>query len=57
MKARLNRCAKCGRFVGESFTGYSHDRLSKRGALFCDRCVAIAEKQRPIPQSSERLPL
>jgi len=37
--APLNRCASCGRFVGQAFTGYTNDKLSKRGPLFCDPCV------------------
>lgn len=34
-----NRCARCGRFVGDTFTGYTHDRMSARGPLFCDPCL------------------
>ena len=40
---RFNRCCRCGRFVGEKFTGYEHDRLSKRGRLWCDRCAVLPE--------------
>jgi hypothetical protein len=34
-----NRCAACGRFVGEKFAGFEHDRMSDRGRLWCERCV------------------
>jgi hypothetical protein len=41
-----NRCACCGRFVGDTFTGYTHDRMSARGPLYCDRCTARIERAR-----------
>lgn len=34
-----NRCCRYGRFVGDQFTGRSHDRMSAPEPLFCDRCV------------------
>jgi hypothetical protein len=40
-----NRCALCGRFVGEKFTGYSRDRLSNRGRLLCDSCLCTVERK------------
>jgi len=38
-----NQCARCGRYVGDTFTGYTHDRMSARGALYCDPCTAWLE--------------
>lgn len=42
----VNRCATCGQFVGEQWTGYTHDRMSARGPLFCEQCVQRQEIQR-----------
>ena len=41
-----NRCTGCGRFVGDTFTGYTHDRMSARGPLYCEPCVAQLELSR-----------
>lgn len=42
-KKQPNRCADCGVEVGEEFTGYSADKMSKREPLWCDRCVQRME--------------
>jgi hypothetical protein len=36
----LNFCVKCGAYVGEAYTGFTWDRFSDRGALWCDRCCS-----------------
>ncbi len=44
-RAAVNRCADCGSFVGQKFTGFDRDRFSDRGALFCDSCTIEKEIQ------------
>lgn len=41
-----NRYACCGWYVGDTFTGYTYDRMNARGPLFCDRCPAHLERGR-----------
>ena len=41
-----NLCAGCGKCVSGSFTRYSHDKMSKRGPVWCDRCSQRIEVQR-----------
>ena len=53
-----NRCCACGRFVGDTFTGYERDRISDRGRLWCDRCAMEADtRERPSPEHGGVLPL
>ena len=36
-----NRCCQCGRYVGDTFTGYTQDKFSKRGLIYCEPCLAV----------------
>lgn len=35
-----NRCGKCGRWVGDKYTGFTEDRFSDRGKLWCEPCLS-----------------
>ena len=38
--ARLNRCSKCGQFVGDQWGATDSGRMSKRAdSLLCERCT------------------
>ena len=41
------RCCACGRFVGNTFTGFDRDRLAARGRVFCDACATRPPEGRP----------
>jgi hypothetical protein len=43
---QVNRCAWCGRFVGNCYTGYSYDSWLRRGLLWCDNCYRKSEDSR-----------
>jgi len=44
-----NRCCECGRYVGDAFTGYTQDKFSNRGSLFCEPCLAAELLRRAAP--------
>lgn len=44
-RAKSNRCCRCGRFVGERFAGYEHERCTKRGKLWCERCLTDSREE------------
>ena len=43
----MNRCRQCGRFVGDTYAAYEHDRTSDRGGLWCENCFTA----NPYPPS------
>ena len=36
---QVNRCAGCGRFVGNRNTGYTCNSWLRPGPVWCERCV------------------
>ncbi len=41
-----NRCADCGKLIGDDWTGYDNDSTSNRGSLWCDPCTMRRELAR-----------
>ena len=45
-KVEPNRCADCGKLIGDDWTGNDNDRMSDRGRLWCDPCAMRRELSR-----------
>ena len=45
-KVEPNRCADCGKLIGDDWTGNDNDRMSDRGRLWCDPCAMRREATR-----------
>jgi hypothetical protein len=41
-----NKCADCGKLIGDDWTSYDNDRMSDRGRLWCDPCTMRREVAR-----------
>jgi len=41
-----NKCADCGKLLGDDWTSYDNDRMSDRGRLWCDPCTMRREVAR-----------
>lgn len=41
-----NKCADCGKLLGDDWTSYDNDRMSDRGRLWCAPCTMRREVAR-----------